>query len=346
MGIRYLNKYLLDNCTSKSIQKIHLSCISGKCIVIDTSIYMYKFAAEDALIENMYLLISILKNYKIRPIFIFDGKPPDEKRELLRIRRNLKINAETKYNEMKKKTILTSKELKEMESLKRQFVNITDEDICNVKKLMDLYGITYYTSSGEADQLCCYLVKEKQVWGCLSDDMDMFIYGCQRVMRGISLLNHTVILYKTNSILRELSISFSAFQYILILCGTDYNVEYKDQHKLNVVFSYYKKYYNNLKENKNISAELPDYHAFHAWLCEENTNKETDVSILNLSVKSHIKQDKIDIPEINTINKLQILFDIDKYPDFHKFIISQDNLGVFNLQKLTEFLQIYNFVFL
>jgi 5'-3' exonuclease len=75
---------------------MHLQSLSNKTVVVDTSIYLYKFAAENAIAENMYLLISIFKKYKIRPIFIFDGKPPDEKKDLLIQRRNDKKEAQQK----------------------------------------------------------------------------------------------------------------------------------------------------------------------------------------------------------------------------------------------------------
>lgn len=102
MGIKYLNKFLLNNCSKNSIKKVSFSFFSGKTIVIDTSIYIYKFVGEDSLIENMYLLISIFKKYNITPLFVFDGKPPIEKKELLIYRKNKKQDAEDEYNEIKK----------------------------------------------------------------------------------------------------------------------------------------------------------------------------------------------------------------------------------------------------
>ena len=98
MGIRHLNKYLKEKCTSQSIRKIHLKKLSGKTLVIDTSIYMYHFLAEYALMENMYLFISILKTHNITPIFIFDGKTPLEKKDVLIERAQRKKEAEEKYN--------------------------------------------------------------------------------------------------------------------------------------------------------------------------------------------------------------------------------------------------------
>ena len=192
MGIKNLNKYLYEKCSKKAISKIHLRKLSGKTLVIDTSIYLYHFLGENALMENMYLLISILKLYDITPIFIFDGKPPPEKQELLRKRYTDKKEAQTRYqliqSSLDNMTYEAHKEaLIEMTNLKRQCIRIYDEDIIKIKELMDAYNVTYYESPNEADDLCVYLVKIEQAWGCMSDDMDMFVYGCSYVLRNLSL---------------------------------------------------------------------------------------------------------------------------------------------------------------
>ena len=82
MGIKHLNRYFIDNCQKKSMSKVSMRSFAGKTIVVDTSIYMYKFTAQSALLENMYLMISIFLQFDITPIFIFEGKPPAEKRQL------------------------------------------------------------------------------------------------------------------------------------------------------------------------------------------------------------------------------------------------------------------------
>ena len=69
MGIKHLNKFLKEN-ASPSIKLCHLSELSGKKIAVDISIYMYRFVADDNLIENMYLMLSIFRYYNIIPIFI------------------------------------------------------------------------------------------------------------------------------------------------------------------------------------------------------------------------------------------------------------------------------------
>ena len=36
---------------------------------------------------------------------------------------------------------------------------------------------------GEADELCAKLVIKRYAYACLSEDMDLFVYGCNKIMR-------------------------------------------------------------------------------------------------------------------------------------------------------------------
>jgi flap endonuclease-1 len=241
----------------------NLKSFSNKTIAIDASIYIYKFISRNALLENMYLMISILLSNRITPIFVFDGKPPQEKKELLCQRSRLKKEAEAKYNELKNELKESSDQdktcvLMEMECLKKKFIRIKDGDMRSVKSLISAFGLSYYTAKGEADKLCVYLVKSGEAWACLSDDMDMFIYGCPRVLRHISLVKHTVILYDLDKMLVELNLSFANFKTIAILSGTDYNIN----DKITLYDSIH--LYDNFKEEK---ASI----SFNDWLNNSNT---------------------------------------------------------------------------
>ena len=83
MGIQYLNTFLKNNTSYHSIKKIELEKLSNKVISVDISIYLYRFLAEEALLENMYIMLSLFRYYNIIPIFVFDGKAPVEKAKLL-----------------------------------------------------------------------------------------------------------------------------------------------------------------------------------------------------------------------------------------------------------------------
>lgn len=264
MGIKLLNRFFLDNCNKRSIFKTHLKTFSNKTLVVDASIYLYKFAGDNALIENMYLLISIFKKYNIEAIFVFDGKPPPEKKNLLAQRKLEKQDAQRKYIEMKdileKDQVSDEKRqeiLTDLESLKKQFIRIKDADNRKVKDLMDAYGVLYYEAEGEADVLCCHLVKTGRAWGCVSDDMDMFLYGCSRVIRHLSILNHTAVYYNTESILNDLNMNEDVFRDILILSGTDYNIN--NETNLTETLRWFREY-NKFCANKNVPMK------FYEWL--------------------------------------------------------------------------------
>ena len=277
MGIRYLNRFLKDN-ASPSIKLCNLAELSGKKIAIDISIYMYRFASDDTLIENMYLMLSVFRHYNIIPIFIFDGKPPREKHELLQKRKEDKQDAENEYNKLKN-ILEINKNMDDadkqeiiynMDMLKKKFVSINKNDIENIKILIRAYGATYYDAPGEADELCAMLNIKDKVWACLSEDMDMFVYGCPRVIRYLSLLNHTAVVYDTKGILNNLGITQKELREICILSGTDYNLECDDsKNSLNNTLKIFKKYH---KSKSKVS--------FYEWLNNNYNNYIKDYELL------------------------------------------------------------------
>ena len=110
-----------------------------------------------------------------------------------------------------------------MRELKKQFVRLRDSDIVNVKELIVSFGFATIDAEGEADALCANLCLKRRVDACMSDDMDMFVYGCPVVLRSISLLNHSVVTYNTNEILKSLSLTQQEFKMMCVVCGTDYS---------------------------------------------------------------------------------------------------------------------------
>jgi 5'-3' exonuclease len=286
MGIRYLNRFFKEQAT-QGIKLISLKQLSGKKIAIDISIYMYKYASENSLIENMYLLLSVLRHYNIVPIFIFDGKAPIEKKELLQKRKEDKKAAEEEYDILKNK-LLINEEMDEIEKqeiithmdlLKRKFVHISKKDIEMVKRLIRAYGATYYDAPGESDEICALLTIKGKVYATLSEDMDMFVYGCPRVLRYMSLLNHTVVLYDTKSILETLGINQKDLREICVLSGTDYNSmndETKNSPNLYTTLKYFKKFF---KEKTRRETTNEENIKFYDWL-SNNTSYIKDLELL------------------------------------------------------------------
>ena len=310
MGIKYLNKYIRANCTN-SINKIHFSELQHKKIVVDVSIYLYKYKSEDLLMEQMYLMINLFRYYNIVPVFVFDGKPPDEKRNTLDERKRTKKEAQVNYDLLKEQYETSTDEVErselsvKMDSEKRKTTRITHTDITRVKELMNALGVTYTEAPGEADQLCAYLLHKKMVYGCMSEDMDMFVYGCNRVFRYVSLFNSTCVYYSLPDILNDLQLTINEFKMVCIISGTDYNMDSGNDMNVYEVLNQFRKYkkmttsvsfvdwlYNSNKLNTNDSIDnvinMFDVHTFYV-------NEPFD--------KLVIKNTNIIKPDVDTIMK-------------------------------------------
>lgn len=307
MGIRLLNKYIKTNCKN-GVNVIKMEDLRGKYIAIDTSIYLYRFLQEEVLLENFYLLLSLLKFYNITGIFVFDGKPPEEKYKLIEKRNNVKEEAREKYRELEvkmnkindneyekeEKNLLQNK----MVELKKKFVKLERYHNDSIKKLITAFGESYIEAEGEADQLCAKLVIKKIAYACLSEDMDLFLYGCPRVLRYLSLLNESMVLYNLSEILKELEISLSDFRQICVLSGTDYN-NHDNSLDLYKSVEFYKSYKNDEKNN-NID--------FYTWL--DNNMKGL-----------------INIIELYVINNMFLLDNVNlKHYKINRTLIDKDNI--------------------
>jgi len=356
MGIRMLNKFLQDKCKS-SISRVNLSELSGKKISVDISIYLYKFLGENALLENLYLMISIFRENNIIPVFVFDGKPPAEKNDTIAFRKKTKINARDEYYRLKQilddiesdvavsdcdggggggggdddeETVTdipsnTADIRIMMDKLKKKFVILKSEHIQNAKMLLQAYGMTYIESPGEADMLCAKLVSKNIVYACLSEDTDMFVYGCSRVLRYLSLTTSTVILYDFQEIIKTLDMTTYEFRQLCIIYGCDYLPKNENQNYKNMtIFNSYKmfKQYKDYLKNNETSEIQPD---FYKWLLSQNND-----------IYSYI----------NEASKVIDMFDISSYDNLELY----DNIKIMNgpihREHLIEIMQKENFIFI
>ena len=281
MGIKHLNKFLKKEC-NESIELLPLKSLYGKTIVIDTSIYLYKFLVdgEESLIENLLTMLNLFRFYKITPIFIFDGEIPAEKKALLEKRKEEKKTAERAYYLLKDTMNENVETQKQMIELKKRFVYIRWEQIQLVKRLFDAYGVHYVVAMGEADEMCAYLVLKGTAWACLSEDMDMFVYGVPRILRYLSMVNHNVVLYDLSKILNQLKINQNELREICVLSGTDYDMENSmNSYHLYQVLDLFKKYRSGFEnQEKEKEKEKP---SFYEWLAK-NTNLMNDTMIEKL----------------------------------------------------------------
>jgi len=248
MGIRYLNGYLTKQCKN-GICTILFESLTNQTIVIDTSIYLYKFKSVDSLIVSMSQFIDLFQEYCIQPIFVFDGKPKTNKKQTLQKRQQQKQIAWDQYQQ-----VINTETPEVLQELKKNFIRVSQRDVEQIKELMDSKQVRYIQAPHEADEVCARIMVQGKAQYCMSDDMDMFVYGCSHVLRQVNLNTKTVTLYELEPILKTLQISLEDFQMICILSGTDYS---ESNH---TIYDYMKWYYQFIKSGKN---------NFHEWLAHE-----------------------------------------------------------------------------
>ena len=297
MGVKQLNK-LIRSCTH--LKTIKVADLYDKTIAIDIMIYMYKYLATNSLLENMYSLCVLCMHHNINPIFVFDGVKPTEKKEELDRRRENRRKAWEKYdtilNNMKEDELNSFKIQRELSKLKRQCVKVKHHHIDDIKKLIECFGMKYIVADGEADKLCAELVIHKKAYACMSDDMDLFMYGCPKVLRLFNIQKKTTILYELDDILSNMDMNLYNFKIMCILSGTDYNINYNK----NSIFKIYKSYQIYKKRFGMINNFLD-------WIVKQNHSYKIDEIIKTLEM-FHVdrKINQYDIVQTDFIDKVSL----------------------------------------
>ena len=182
------------------------------------------------LIPLFYRNIIFLQN-NLKPIYVFDGKPPKLKKELIQKRENKRKYAKKKYNSaLKKKNYQLSRKYFQ------QMISLSDSMIDDAKKLLNLMGIPSIQAPSEAEATAAYLNKNSNVFAAVAQDYDSILFGATRIIRNLTVTGKRKIpgssKYKTikpelidsKKTLRNLGISRKQLIDIAILIGTDYNI--------------------------------------------------------------------------------------------------------------------------
>ena len=262
MGIDNLTLLLKNKCASAKKTK-KLKEFSGKVLGIDTSIFFYKYlyGYNGDILEGFVRMILVLFKYNIKPIFIFDGKPPEEKNETIKSRVDKRNDLNTNVEvlnlavELKKgnclieefkdkinnfsKNALSDEKVNEMfeqsttslieksSKINRTILYVTNEHILQSKHLFDLFGIKWIHEECEAEALMAVLCKNGLIDGCISEDSDVLVNGGNFLLRDFRTDKDTIDEYSFEEILKCLQISHDSFIDMCILCGCDYTEKIK-----------------------------------------------------------------------------------------------------------------------
>jgi flap endonuclease-1 len=259
MGIKGLHKFL-ETYAPNGIKEINVSTLQDKVVAIDASIFIYQFASaikssvddlktSDGKVTThihgiLTKTLGILKK-KIKPIFVFDGKPPSLKQGVLDTRKDTKSNASLEIKQVKRKlrklqsklepmpetvediqaqleNIAKAKELETvLTKLQKKTVSVTFIQMEECKEIIRLLGIPIIEALEEADSECAALVKSGIADCVASEDMDILTFGAPKLIRKLSSKS-TVVEYDLAKILSELGLNQNQFIDLCILLGCDY----------------------------------------------------------------------------------------------------------------------------
>lgn len=132
------------------------------------------------LMGMFYRTIRMLE-HGIKPVYVFDGKPPDLKSGELAKRAERREEAQKALEKAEE-----AGNAEEVEKFNRRLVRVTKEHAREAQELLKLMGVPYVEAPCEAEAQCAALVKAGKVYGTATEDMDALTFGSNVLLRHLT----------------------------------------------------------------------------------------------------------------------------------------------------------------
>ncbi len=227
-------------------RETELDSLKGKIIVLDAYNTLYQFLTTIRGIDGTPLMDSkgnvtshlvglftrtaSLMQKGIKPVFVFDGKPPALKKRTISQRIELKIEAEKKFLEAKEK-----EDIEGMKKYASRTSRLTKDMVEESKKLVLLMGIPVVQAPSEGEAQAAYMVKKGDGFAVGSQDFDSLLHGATKAIRNLSITGKRkklgAMAYETikpemidlSENLNSLGIDQNQLIALAMMVGTDYN---------------------------------------------------------------------------------------------------------------------------
>ena len=227
-------------------EKTNLESFSSKIIAIDAYNAIYQFLAIIRGPDGLHLTDSkgrvtshltglLYRNVNflsmgIKPVYVFDGKPPSLKTAEIERRKLGKKEATIKYEKAK-----ASGDLESARKYAQQTTSMQDTMVEDSKHFLDLFGIPYVQAKADGEATAAYMNKNGMADAVASQDFDSILFGAVKLIRNFTnsgrrkLPNRNtyidiepeIINYQKS--LDALGVSGEQIIDIGILIGTDFN---------------------------------------------------------------------------------------------------------------------------
>ena len=219
----------------------------GKSFAVDASIELHQFLAlirkpdgslftdpkgrvTSHLIGLLTRTSRLVTDYKLRPFFVFDGRPNPLKRATIEARRRVQRKAQTEYVQA-----IAAKDYSRAWSKIVMTGRVTGEILTDAKRLLSLMGIPWLEALEDGEAQASYMAAKGDVWAVGSKDYDCLLFGAPILARYLSLTGREYLPSKKTSRplipelvnlsenLEALGISREQLVDLALLVGTDFN---------------------------------------------------------------------------------------------------------------------------
>jgi len=227
-------------------EKISFKDLKDRVVVIDAHNVLHQFLASirqkdgtplknskgeiTSHLTGLFHRTANMVEAKIRPVYVFDGKPHPLKAKTLDERRKRKELAEKEYIDA-----LEAGDLKKARTKAQQTSRVTEEIIQQSKKLLEALGIPYIQAPSEGEAQASYMVKAGDAYAVGSQDFDCLLVGSPVLVRNLTSSGrrklpgkeaYTKVYPKQIRLkqnLKTLGIKHKQLVDMAILIGTDFN---------------------------------------------------------------------------------------------------------------------------
>ena len=166
----------------------------------------------------------------IKPIYVFDGKPPELKQRTISQRIEKRRASEEEW-----KKALEMGDVEKARLYAQGSSRLTKDMVDDSKKLLELMGVPWVQAPSEGEAQAAYMAMKGDVYASASQDFDSLLFGAPRLVRNLTITGKRKIPRKNiyreikpelivlDEILKNLGINREQLVDIGILIGTDFN---------------------------------------------------------------------------------------------------------------------------
>lgn len=179
-------------------------------------------------LSGLFFRTARFLEYGLKPVYIFDGKPPDLKSSTIAKRRELRDKAGTAWVQAKKEG-----DIAESYKQARASSRVDEWVISSSKELLSVMGIPFVDAPSEGEAQAAHMVEKGDLDFSVSQDYDSLLFGVPVLVRNLAVSGkrkfrgRTVVVEPEklylSKILEGLKISRENLIEMSILIGTDFN---------------------------------------------------------------------------------------------------------------------------